>query len=346
MNLDLLTSGTPDDKPWLNIVANSLNCNICNTKYPATATFPSLNCGVIYIATSLQIVATPVGTSAGIVTYSDTLDEVVASGVPGPNTAMFTTDLVTWTQILTNPTANPTLVWSPTLGYYGYLNAGGTQVYTSVDHVVYVAGTALPTASTGVLFWSNVFNKFFAGNADASHQIFDSSDGKTYTARASTRQVQDFSESSKLNIIVAVGNNGPQYSEDGKTWVDSPQSFSSDGVAWSDTYGVFVTVPRNGTKTECWRSSDGINWSMTTPFGGANNIRTIEWSQDMNIFVAAGDNEYVAVSLDGLTWDRLAVLSGLVDFYFIKYIKEWGSFVIACNSNNIGSNIKLFKSGV
>ena len=51
MNLDLLTDGTPDTKPWANLQLNSINANTSNTKYGATATNPSWNGALAVVPT-------------------------------------------------------------------------------------------------------------------------------------------------------------------------------------------------------------------------------------------------------------------------------------------------------
>lgn len=342
MNLQLLTDATPlEKKEWANLKVYSLE-----TQFPTQTAVYSFNVGEVFLAADIQVNPLPALTGGIFVTFSPTLQEVVISGLSGVNTSAFTTDGTTFTQILTSPTSNPGLAWSPTLNYYGYINVAGTDVYTSVDHVVYVIGTPAPAAFNGDVFmWSNVFNKFIADSVDPFHRVFDSVDGKTYVARLSNREVQGMAESKELHMLVAVGDSGPQYSLDGVTWINSPQVFDASGVAWSPSFNAFVTVPRGGTKTECWRSSDGINWTVTNPFSGLNNIRCIIWIQDLGVFIAGGDNEYFALSQDGLTWRRSRV-TGTDNFYGAAYVSSWGEYFLAGNTPNFLSNGKIYNPQV
>lgn len=343
MNLDLLTDGTPDTKPWLSIVADSINTVSSNSKYPATATFPSWN-GALAVAPSLVVNAVPAGVGASLVTYSNTRDEVIQSGVTGVTTAGVTTNGSTWTKILTTPMPNPCIMWSPTLNYYSAIDGSGTAVYTSVDGVVYTIGTPFATGfnvTTGYM-WSTVFNKFISSSGNAANRICDSSDGKVYTARSSNRIVQGMDESPSLGIVVAVGDQGPQYTEDGKTWINSTQVFSASDVTWSDTFSCFITVPRLGTKRESWRSSDGKTWTVSNVFSGLSDIRTVTWSQDMGLFFAGGDSSYLAFSLDGYTWRRANITTS-GDVYGSSYVKPWGQLFFVSISTVTTTNGKKFK---
>lgn len=345
MNLDLLTDGTPDTKPWANLQLNSINANTSNTKYGATATNPSWN-GALAVVPTVTVGAVVAGVGGSLITYSPTRDEVIQSGLSGANTAGLTTAGVAWTQIVT-PMSNPSIMWSPTLSLYSAVDGSGTAVYTSVDGVTYVIGTPFAPGFSiySGFIWSTVFSKFINSSGDALNKICDSSDGKVYTSRASTRLVQGFAESVKLGRVVAVGDAGAQYTDDGKTWTPCAQVFSASAVAWSDTYSCFVTVPRNGTRRECWRSSDGITWTVTNAFGGGVNIRTIVWSQDMGLFIAGGDTAYLAFSIDGLTWRR-ANVAGAYASYGGTYIQPWGQYMLIGIGAFFVTNGKRFKNPV
>lgn len=340
MNVDLLTNGVAGEKPWLNIV-----CNSCNTLYTPVGLVPSWNGALGALPYDNFGYATPAGTGGGNITYSPVLNEVLISGLVGVNTSAFTLDGYTWTQILTSPTNNPMLVWSPVLNYYGYIQVSGTGIYTSVDHVVYVAGTPAPGAFNGADFiWSTLFSKFYADTTDPAHRIYSSPDGKVYTALNSDREVNSFAESPELKILVAVGANGPQYTTDGINWIDSSATFSASGVCWSDSNKIFVTVPAGGTRTECWRSSDGINWTVTYPFSGLNNIRTILWAQDIGLFISAGDNAYIAFSFDGLVWRR-GQSTGAYASYGGLYVYPWGQYFLSGIGLIVATGGRYFQPG-
>jgi hypothetical protein len=341
MNLQLLTDATPlEKKEWAKLVVYSVL-----TQFPAMSLVQSFNGGLILAMSDVQTNSLPDTTGGNLLSYSPTIGEVVISGLAGGNTACFSTDGVTFTQITTAPTSTPYLKWSPLLGYYGYIDGNGPEVYTSVDHVTYVIGTPAPGSFGGLDFiWSTVFNKFFADSLDAVNRVYASSDGKSYTAQASNRDIQGFAESKELGLVVAVGDNGPQYTNDGLTWHNSTSTFSASDVAWSPSWGAFVTVPRNGTKTECWRSSDGINWTVTHPFSGSTNIRCCLWSQDLGIFIAGGDNAYLAFSLDGFTWLRSSV-TGSEDFYGCGYVSQWGEYFMFGIGGSFVSNTKVLAPG-
>jgi hypothetical protein len=344
MNLDLLTDGEPDTKPWLPIVCDSVDCLRINSKYPATASDNSWN-GALAVVPTVISNALPVGTGGNVLSHSTARNEVVLSGLAGANTAAVTTDGVVWAQVI-SPTTNTTIMWSPTLNLYSAIDGAGTAVYTTPDLVVYTIGTPFPSVfQGGDFFWSDLFNKFLVGSVAAGNRICDSVDGKNYIPRVATRNVQGFAESKSLGRIVGVGDLGAQYSDDGVVWTNVTQVFSAADVDWSDTYGCFVTVPRLGTRTECWRSKDGITWTVTTPFSGLVNIRTMTWSQDMGLFFAGGDGSYVAFSMDGLTWRR-AIVPGAVASYASIYVREWGQYILGGISLFVLTNGPRFRIGV
>ena len=343
MNLDILTDGTPDTKPWLSIVCDSVDAVSSNTKYPATSTNTSWNGALAVVPTVLQNEVPP-GIGGTIITYCNTRDEVIQSGLAGVTTSALTTNGSDWGPIAT-PISNPSIMWSPTLNIYSVINGAGSDVYTSPDCTVFTIGTPFVPGffiNSGFM-WSTVFNKFISSTADVNNYICDSSDGVTYTSRASTRVVQKFAESPKLGRLIAVGDNGAQYTDDGKTWIPCVQIFSASAAAWSDTFDCFVTIPRNGTKTECWRSSDGITWTVTNPFSGLNNLRALTWGQDLGLFVAGGDDSYVAFSQDGYTWRR-AEVGGLIDSYGAEYITTWGQYMLVGIGGFVLTNGKRFRT--
>jgi len=195
--------------------------------------------------TTLKAVALPNGVFGGDISeFNPILTKVIISGTGGTNTAGSTSDGgATWLQ-LTTPFANPGIEYSVELNIYSGLDIGGTAVYTSVSGVdgSWVIGTPYigpGTFSNGPTYIPE-FLSFYTSTTDLNFRVAVSTNGSVYTPQASTRDFIDMAYSPILKRLVTVGNFGPQYTDDGKTWINATSTAVMSEVCYSNFWKKFV----------------------------------------------------------------------------------------------------------
>jgi hypothetical protein len=149
---------------------------------------------------------------------------------------------------------------------------------------------------------------FVAVTTDAGGTVYTSSDGETWTSRAT---------GVGLGGMVAYGNGTwvlltPTHSvtsPDGVTWTNhSPPTLSGTGsynsLCFFDAAGLFVTV---GTFGNISTSPDGITWTRQVN-GTLNNDDTLFGvTAGFDLVVAVGQVGHILSSFDGVTWTSRAV---------------------------------------
>jgi hypothetical protein len=278
-------------------------------------------------------------------TFNQALTKVIQSQGSGANTAGSTVDGgATWTQ-LTTPFANPAIEWNPDLGQYSGIDAGGTATYTSPTAVngTWVLGTPYPGpgvfASNSINYFP-AFGRWYTGTSDPNNYIASSLTGAVYGPQAANRNVQAMTYApassglgAGLGRLVAVGDIGPQYSDDGKSWTNSNSTASMSGVCYSAYWKKFVASPRGAPINSIYQSVDGITWTVSTPgFEVGNPLRSIAWSDQLQVFQIVGDNSRFWVSKNGLLWRRQSYAFA-VSFYGCKFYPQWGNFIATGNAN-------------
>lgn len=355
MDLTLLTSPSTN-KPWLNIFANSVTANSVTASGVQNFTgdvdmkqdlrvagyFNSagLSPGAILISSGTQTIAIPAGTGGENITYNPLLDKVTISGLTGTNTAFETINGATYAQ-LTTPFSNPFIEYSPQLNIYACIDGNGTAVYTSVNASSGAGNYTLrPSVTTPFnsffLKWIPFFGRFYTSSSDTARQVYSSTDGITWATQASTRLPYNFAFSAKLATLVAVGDGGTQYTKDGVTWLPGSTAAKMSDVVWCDLYDCFVAIPRAAPLGIIWRSVDGINWTSTVT-GFTTNIRSLVWSDDLTLFIAAGDSDVMWISQDGFNWKRVQLVTSALASYGAIYIPRWGMYI----SSGIGLFVRV-----
>ena len=356
MDLPILTSPTTN-KPWLNIYVNSVNSKKSVSEYTNT-TSGQLSAGMLIQSADMNLVGLPAATGGDTLTlYNKSLKKIVLSGLPGANTAVSTVDGgATWTQ-LTTPFAFPGISYSPDLNLYSGILIGSVSVYTSptANNGSWVAGT--PYTGPGNLaqriFYSTAFKRWYTSTTDGSFRVASSTTGDLYNPQFSNR---DFSHnayaplSSKLGTgkgrLVLVGPDGPQYTDDGKTWINSNSTTPMFSVCYSSFWGKFVALPRAPVdRANIYSSVDGINWTASNAgFETTLELRTIAWSDDLQVFQAAGANSRFWVSSDGLKWKRQAYnfVAGVISIKGSGFYPEIGAYIAGTNLANVVVTSPLF----
>lgn len=360
MDLPILTSPTTN-KPWLNIYANSVTANTLTAV--TSLVVPSLtvsgnmevkkdllvdgysastqmNGGFLAMSSNTQTVAVPAATGGSQLTFNTTLNKLTCSGIAGVATCFDTTNGSTLAALAT-PVASLVIEYSPDLNIYTAIDQGGTAVYTSTNATAgsFVLQAPAPSAfAANQVTWISYFGRFYSCSADAANRVYQSTDGITWSKQASTRDIFGVSYSPLLQRLVAVGAGGPQYTDDGKTWIVGTTAQAMSAVCWSDYWKCWVASPRNAPFTSVYRSVDGINWTSSVGFPGfAGNLRSITWIQDYMLFVVAGDNDVLWISQNGLTFRQVQVVTAPMASYGQIYIPKWSLWF----SSGIGGFVRV-----
>ncbi len=342
MDLPIFTNPTTN-KPWLNIYANSVTANTLSgtdlkTDYISTKAF---NCGTVLLATATQAIVAPVGANGAVFAFNPALNKLTISGVAGVNACFDTTDGGATLTTLVTPAPNFSIQYAPELNLYTAIDGAGTAVYTSPDATVgsfVLQAPSTGTFDTNQLRWIPYFMKFYTGCSDPGTKVISSTDGITWVPQVSLRGIYDLAFSPLLNRLVAVGNEGPQYSDDGKTWTPSATTRKMSSVCWSDFWKCWVASPRQAPRDEVYRSVDGINWTVHVFYPGyGGDLRSIIWIQDLMVFVMSGDNDTLLVSQDGLTFRPVQLVVSGLSSYGSTYVNKWGSYI----SSGIGGFIRV-----
>ena len=240
------------------------------------------------------------------------------------------------------PYTQATIEWSPSLALFSSIVQGGTGVATSTNGTGWTAQTGvshtgfLASGDDSRIKWSTTFSRFYIGSVSTgTFAIYSSTDGITYTLQSSNRTAIAFDESSSM--VVAVGDNGPQYTTDGVTWQNGNIATGMAGVAYSSTLGLWVATNRTGN-TNAYTSADGINW--TTVSGVLTVFRGITWIPTLQVFVVFGDSG-MQVSTNGTTYQKVYA-PGALARYGGRYISEWGMLITVGNSTQVLTTPKRF----
>lgn len=345
MDLPLFTrSGT---KPGLDIYVNSVNAKTFSVTESAeikgnlnilgSIASTNLSPGQILFASGTQSIALTGTQGGGNIVYNPTFDRLILSGVTG-QPASSSSNGSTFT-VLTTGVTNSLIGYSPTLAIYTCINSSGTAISTSdsgLDGSWVVRAVAPSAFSASRIFCSTYFGRFYTGAADVARSIFSSTDGITYATQASARDMSGMAFSPTLNRLVCVGSLGPQYTDNGTTWIPCTQTNAMSDVCWSPEWKCFVATPKNAPLNIIWRSTNGIIW-ISSPNSTFVNMRAICWCPDLMCFVISGDNDVHFVSQDGYTWRKIQVTVSGLSAYVNTYIAQWGMFIAA----GIGSFVRV-----
>jgi hypothetical protein len=172
----------------------------------------------------------------------------------------------------------------------------------------------------------------FAGPVGNFHRSADLASWSVtpYTLRSSLRGAATHN-----GKTVAVGDDGKVqvYHRDG-LWIDIPATGATGDLRdVQHLNGSWIAVGK-----EVLRSADGVNWTVTTPFGGGT-VEAIDWSAAYG-YVAVGKENAAAIwrSADGTNWYQVAVKSGLLDhndYHDYRDVLVTDSQVLALRHNQI-----------
>jgi hypothetical protein len=269
----------------------------------------------------------------------------VFSGIGGQG--IFTSpDGITFTKSVTFPVLSGSVAYSPSLNIFSSTEFDGNAINTSTNGIDWTTHNPAPQNFyvNNKLTWLSDFNKFYVGSNDTIKRIYSSVDGKNYIgSSAISRLVRELSSNGKGSLIVAVGDNGPQYSTDGINWINSSSSIGMTAVAYSPFLGYFISTNRNnglGLATDTYSSTDGDIWT-THPGIPTGDGRSIAWIPSLRVFVIGGDAG-LYISEDGFTFRQIYIEGTVPTYYGVDFVEEWGMLFGLSNNSFLTYTPKLF----
>lgn len=118
---------------------------------------------------------------------------------------------------------------------------------------------------------------------------------------------------------------------------------SPGGNGWSDIVygnGIFVAVAAGGDGQRVMTSTDGISWTLRTPFAEALWWTSIAFGA--GIFVAVSANNDVMTSSDGISWTRRTP-SSRIAWWSITY---GGGLFVAVAKEGVGNRVMTSPDGI
>lgn len=238
--------------------------------------------GVPYDTTNFDITSLVVpSTNLQSVAYNNVW---VAAG----ENIVYSTDAIVWTEVYRNPTTLPNILNSvayvTTSAFSGFIAVGGQQ------EVVSGSGTSSPTIENRSV-------------------IVTSPDGITWTKLTTyVSNYYMYGVTSRNNLIVIVGENSSIYtSDDGATWTERNVNLASDAPVLFDIVyanNIFVAVGEVNPVTQegiILTSIDGVGWQERSS-GVSNALYAVNYNSTEGVFIAAGDNNSIITSFDGINW--------------------------------------------
>ena len=118
---------------------------------------------------------------------------------------------------------------------------------------------------------------------------------------------------------------------------------SPGGNGWSDIAygnGVYVAVAESGDGQRVMTSSDGVTWTLRTPFAEALSWKSVTFGA--GLFVAVSDGNDVMTSPDGITWTRRTP-SSRISWWSVTF--GGGQFVAVARSG-AGNRVMTSPDGI
>ena len=153
-----------------------------------------------------------------------------------------------------------------------------------------------------------------------NNRIVTSDDGNNWTESNISAVLWDIVYSAELNILVAVGNDGVILtSPDGVNWTSRTSGTTEliSSVAYSVELNLLVASMQQSSY-EFLTSTDGINWTKRRR--SIRNFTKLLYVEDLKKFINVGDYGTIAISEDGLHWDKKQGVFNY--FYDVKIIKN------------------------
>ena len=208
------------------------------------------------------------------------------------------TDTLSWAMQQFNPPAavGPTGTFNSIAYSNGlYVVASSSSFAVATNESAFVTETNSPSLAS-IITYGNTFV-----SVGSSGQIYQSTDGVTWTQRNSGTANNLNCVVGGNGLLVAVGNNGAvQTSPTGTIWTSraSGTSLPLFGITYSNS--LYVAVGQQGTVVT---SPDGINWAVQDS-GQLKNLLSVTYGAAG--FLAVGASGTILTSSDGTNWTQQA----------------------------------------
>jgi hypothetical protein len=193
--------------------------------------------------------------------------------------------------------------------------------------------------------WLPEYNRFVAISTNGTDRVALSDDGINWTpVTVELGSWNRLAYSPSFKIVCAVSRGGsPNHviisTDGGETWTGKTAPLNAwNGVAWSPKLNMFCAVSEDGFPTQVMTSTDlGNTWvAQTVPSN--QEWTAIEWSPDLEIFVAcayssSGGGNQIMTSPDGVNWtlqSTAAAPNG--EWYDIAWSPYLGIFTVTGGS--------------
>ena len=192
----------------------------------------------------------------------------------------------------------------------GLFVAEGYYMYTSTDGINWTINTNAHGFELEKIIYIEELNKF-VGVGDSGN-IKTSSDGINWTSQTSgtNKILMSIAYSNDLSMLVAVGYSGTIItSSDGINWTSQTSNFTR--TIWGVSYINSQFVAEGGSGY-LLTSSDGVNWTSQHIAQNVDNLYSIAYSKQLNLYAIAVDSSVIGnsrflISLDNMeSWESVS----------------------------------------
>lgn len=307
---------------------------------PTPTPTPSITPTPLPLVLSSPTVPSNTTTGYTAVAWAPSNNNMVVMG--GSTQALYSTDSGTTWLAAGLPTVSPSglwndVTWSQGAGLFVAVNYNtGTSVLTSSNGSAWTTRT-ISSGSWRSVIYSDSLSRFVAVASDSKAAY--STNGVTWTLASSVPagSWRSVIFATGLNLFVAVaysGTNQVMTSTNGTTWTARTIPAAAQGrgwwsITWAEDKNLLVAVSYNG---DVMTSPNGITWTVVgTPH---SDLRAIDYSPQLGMFVASGGGTYKMISSYNATdWvSYTSVTTG--NLTGCKWIPEINKFVITSVNNS------------
>jgi hypothetical protein len=205
-----------------------------------------------------------------------------------------------------------------------FVEVGGNNVgMYSTDGQSWTASTMPANLLWTGVDYSPTLNLYIAASVTGTtNRIAKSTDGITWTGVTSPNEnLSKVKWVSELNLFV-ITTTGTQknsiYSSDGTTWTYSTTAGANNnwqGMAWSDSLKLLVTVADTGTGNRARYTSNANTWTASSTSGFDSSWVGVEWFNNKFHSVAHTGTWKYMTSTNGTSWATASGLNNSLSYW-------------------------------